>query len=748
MNARRLILAAVVSLSSLAVGGLFAAPAALAEELCPNAASRQGPSVALPDCRVYEQVTPVDKGDATDMFGNEAQAGSNTAVFPAEDGDHLLYISESAFPQGGDAYFSAYVFSRGPEGWSTTSLSPGPGVYYQKPSIVDPENLSEVGVENILHPHTLYEQDFSFDVGPPGGPYTALPGGGTEAEETWPVGASADLSHIILESRDHELAPGDTGQNVGNADALYELSGGHLNLVNVNTNGSLISPCGATLGTAGNPGPYNVEHSAVSKDGSKVIFTVPGALVGEPTFAAPGCWNGWSRFLTQEENEEAQENAPQLYMRIDGDQTVEISAPNANVHDALPPQPAVFVGASADGSKVFFISRGQLTADDTTHANQLYEYDLEAPAGERLVRVTSGESGTAEGNVDYVGAVSSDGSMVYFEASSKLAEGAPAAGGLYGYDIVTKKTTFIAPYAAYPFYKGNTQFASAAWFGEYLGGSIEGSQGDAPAVPESVGLMRNATWDVTGDGQYLVFPVEVGGGSSGSGEKLLRYDAADKSLVCVTCANGVQASTPTFGEGLYEQSAPPMRAMSEDGSYVFFETSTALVPNTTEQVKHVYEWHEGKISLISSPDDPSNAFLLGVSSDGSNVFIGTHAQLTAADTDFSGDIYDARIDGGFVKLTPSLCTGTGCQGVPAAPPIFATPASVTFEGVGNFPPGTVAPNEQTVKPGSPTGGKKLAKALKACKRERAKHRRVRCEASARARYSRVHKSNESNRRGN
>src|SRR5262249_16078184 len=135
-------------------------------------------------------------------------------------------------------------------------------------------------------------------------------------------------------------------------------------------------------------------------------------------------WSGWDRKLTQEENEQAQENAPQLYMRIDGSGTVEISAPNASAHPSGPALPAVFVGASADGSKVFCMSRAQLTADDTGHANELYEYDVEAPEGERLVRVSHGESGTAEGKVDFVGAVSSDGSAVYYSASSKLAEGA------------------------------------------------------------------------------------------------------------------------------------------------------------------------------------------------------------------------------------------------------------------------------------------------------------------------------------
>ena len=47
----------------------LSAPPAPGSEHCENDASRQGPSVDLPECRAYEQVTPVDKGDAVDIFG-------------------------------------------------------------------------------------------------------------------------------------------------------------------------------------------------------------------------------------------------------------------------------------------------------------------------------------------------------------------------------------------------------------------------------------------------------------------------------------------------------------------------------------------------------------------------------------------------------------------------------------------------------------------------------------------------------
>jgi hypothetical protein len=744
MNARRLILAAVVSLSSLAAGGLLAAPAALAEELCPNAASRQGPSGSLPDCRAYEQVTPVEKGDSEDQFGTELQLGSD-AFAVAEDGDGILVFALASY-EGGEAFNSGYVFKRGTSGWTTTTLSPGPGVYLQEPSVFDPENLSEVGSFNTEDTENLFTQVGSNVIGPPGGPYTTLPGAGPLSgfqSETYAVGASADLSHVILASENHELAPGDTGQDPGGPGsfnfALYEWANGHLQLVNVATNGSLLSPCGAIIGTDGDGHqPDAVFNTAVSRDGSRVVFIAPEPFSG---ISGLGCYN-----------EKTGENPPQLYMRVDGARTLDISEPNADAHDSGPPLPAVFVGASADDSKVFFISRAELTADDHTHANELYEYNTEAPEGERLVRVSRGESGTAEGDVDFVGGVSSDGSTVYFTAFGKLASGASEAGeagepNLYRYDTATGQTTYItsAPSESYPYYKGDAQISDGPGCCEAYLDEEEARPG---AHPEEVGLERKANWYTTGNGQYLLFDSALpltGDTELAGDEELFRYSAADNSIVCVSCASGVQSGRPSFGaEAEFgAESAPMTRPMSENGSYVFFQTSSALVPSTTAQKVHVYEWHNGKLSLISSPDDPGNAYFLGTDPGGSNVFFATHAQLVPQDTDFDGDIYDARVDGGFVGVTPSLCTGTGCQGVPAAPPIFATPASVTFEGVGNFPPGTVAAEQKPVKSKAPTKTQSLARALRTCKRDRAKRKRARCEASARARYGRAHGSTKS-----
>jgi hypothetical protein len=88
---------------------------------------------------------------------------------------------------------------------------------------------------------------------------------------------------------------------------------------------------------------------------------------------------------------------------------------------------------------------------------------------------------------------------------------------------------------------------------------------------------------------------------------------------------------------------------------------------------------------------------LDASVSGNDVFFVSRAQLVSEDRGGEAEVlYDARV-GGVKPPTGSGCSGTGCQGVPPAPPIFATPASVTFVGTGNFPPPSVEVGKTTKK---------------------------------------------------
>jgi hypothetical protein len=189
--------------------------------------------------------------------------------------------------------------------------------------------------------------------------------------------------------------------------------------------------------------------------------------------------------------------------------------------------------------------------------------------------------------------------------------------------------------------------------------------------------------------------------------------------------------------------------MSADGSRVFLETDESLVPADINGVGDVYEWEQegttacpaatsiygGCVFLLSGGQNATPSTFIDASADGGDVFFTSRAQLVPQDRDEKNSLYDAH------ECTPATpcghesstaCAGTGCQGVPPAPPAFATPSSATFSGVGNFPP--PGPAKPAVKPKAPTRAQKLAKALRACKKHKVRKRRLTCQKQAHKKY--------------
>jgi hypothetical protein len=626
----------------------------------------------LPDGRAYEMLTPVNKGDGEDLFGGppdiEAQkngeASSNYDLgYASEDGDHFLLLTAAAFGPFPSSGQSAYVLSRGENGWSFQSVaSPSLGVQSVSSLVFDPLDFSVVGVSDYVGYNN--EQSMVLD-GPPGGPYVTVASRLASGPSRVPIefaGASEDLSHVVVEGHDHELPVCESAEE-GLARKLDEGSSGLyewstvrqcLSLVDVKSgsDGSgLVSECGAVLGVGYKAAGW--AHDAVSADGSKVFFTAP-----DPFASGLHC---------------SASDPPQVYMRLNGETTVEVSA---RENGGAPKYPAVFVGAAADGSKVFFVTRSELTKDAVqlgTREPELYEYDAEAPEGERLIRVSRGDSGSGpvEGDVTSVVAISADGSAVYFDASGDLAPGGEH-GGLYRYDTNTGVTSFVALEQGYP--SAESSGGGAPWYNEAI--HDNGSE---------VALDLHADYYTTPDGEFLLFGP-------------YRYDAATGSIVCVMCnpdgAGPIRGASFTRSavRGDNPAGGPPS-PMSENGEYVFFDAAEPLVPQATNGKLDVYEWHDGVISLIGSGEDPSNSYFLDSSSyigskgeavEGGNVFFGTHAKLVPQDIDTEGDLYDARIGGGFSVSTDSgPCEGDACLNQ-SSPPPAQTPATLTTDSSGNF----------------------------------------------------------------
>jgi hypothetical protein len=194
-----------------------------------------------------------------------------------------------------------------------------------------------------------------------------------------------------------------------------------------------------------------------------------------------------------------------------------------------------------------------------------------------------------------------------------------------------------------------------------------------------------------------------------------------------------------------------LRSLSASGGRVFFDSEQSVVPTASTGVDSVYEWEQvgegscsgasataangGCVFLLSGNASDEESTFIDADESGANVFFTTRTQLVSEDRNDQTDVYDARVDGGFPRPTIA-CTGTGCQGVPPAPPLFATPSSATFNGVGNYPPPLPRSVSKPKKTAVQIRSGKFSKALKACKKDRNKMKRSTCEKSARKKYGR------------
>jgi hypothetical protein len=261
------------------------------------------------------------------------------------------------------------------------------------------------------------------------------------------------------------------------------------------------------------------------------------------------------------------------------------------------------------------------------------------------------------------------------------------------------------------------------------------------------------TAEVTPDGNSIVFMshasltgydnrYEQYGRGAGTLSEVFVYGAGTRRLTCASCGGSGNRSPITdtyegedgFGAGFLsaptENSRLP-RWISEDGSRVFFDTAASLVPQDRNSQIDVYEWERdgtgscqnaaGCIYLLSGgagsgvrhPSEvngdgiySNESFFVDASASGNDVFFTSRTQLSAEAGGDDTDLYDAHV--GSRPISSPACTGTGCQGVPPAPPIFATPSSVTFNGTGNFPPSTPTALKSTKKTAKCAKGKKLS----------------------------------------
>jgi hypothetical protein len=684
---------------------------------CPNEALRSGPSASLPDCRAYEQVTPVEKHGSPELFNYGTEFGASALV--GADGEHVMVSAQFADWAGGsDPGQSPYFFSRTAAGWQMTAASPEPatGVARPETQIFSPD-LTSFAFESgyVTGAGSGESPNVEFKAGPPGGPYAAVsvprsevgPPGSTR--DGW-VASSEDFSKLILQVEDHELLGEGTGTKSG--PDLYEYVGGELRQANVNSEGETIGKCGAEIvkGYEGGEGGLVSSPHAVSANGSRVFF------YADPTGPC----------LTPEEiaGGKIDPNAL-LYVRVNGSETVDLGAYK-------------FLAANGEGTKVLLEKRG------SGEAREVVLYEAESGDTKPLFS-TNQESHLA---------VSEDLNVVYFEVPESLTAEAPPASvefgtssfDLYRYDISTETLSFVVQTTS-----GGAPKISPDGRYAYF---------EAPPPRQPSGTQGAA--GVPGGGVF-----ETGGGKQQSSQ-VYRYDDVEDAIECISCASSFdpEPKLSAFiggnidsGRTATQNAMPAATLASANGEFAFFSTASALVPadvdgeivpvtavgggdpeGVTSPSSDIYEWRrqgvdgcthvQGCLALITNGRGGYFNRLLGTADEGRDVFFYTSSQLVPADRDTAGDIYDARVDGGFAPAPPGPveCEGDACS-TPQSPPVDSTPASFTFTGAGNIVQPAAAPATKPVvrstkpKPKKKTGKKhKKGRKQTRGKREEARRR--------------------------
>ncbi len=686
-------------------------------EHCPNTNLREeNNSVALPDCRAYEQVSAADK--------KGGQAFPLLLLAPS--GNGAVYVTNSAFANAAVNNLATYYVARrsASQGWlSQAPIQRLAGPEYQpdtKPELtgeLDRWIYGEQPGPNISESTSnakFYSMEAVDGTSIVHATQTFIPDG-EEGPFSAYDGQSRDLTRLFFGSQTRLLPsdprPSRTGSTfVGPVqDRIYEVGGVGTPAPSLRLVAEV--PIGLTFENSSDDyAQCGIDNNAITSSvtvsglGSR-LATASGATIfyTAPIEVVPGARCG-----------EGSPNPVGLFARTGEAAPVQLNGPPASQCSSpspcasAGPRTPIYDGASADGTRVWFTTPQPLVDGDTDATNDLYVAKLDEGGHlSELVQASAGGAGDpTPGHGAEVGdgvqglvRLSADGSHAAFESPAVLTASGNALGqhavegaaNLYVYDVQSAETKFVAVLD-----RGNDE---RLW-GKFPGGST-----------------------MTPDGRYLLFTsrAQLTPDDTDHVQDVFRYDFQTDQLVRVSVgrrgndSNGNDDAYPvSIGSDINGDETglenDESRAMSADGSTIVFRTAAPLVSRDTnagaksecgEGVEtagcDVYEWEEqgfgtcteagGCIRLISDGVDPHGVPSAVISASGRDIAFQTQRNEIPADTDGGGDIYDARVDGGFrAPHPPSPCGGPeACRPAPKAEPSTPVIGSETLVTAGNAP---------------------------------------------------------------
>ena len=645
----------------------------------------------LPDGRAYEQATPVRKnGSSVQGEPNDVQAARN--------GEGITFFATAGLPGGeGAQNFPTYLASRDSDGggWSTQGFFPPAATGPLARILGWEEDLGQSYVSNRV-------------VGSPGIFYVRSSADRSlqaiaeaEGPSEFNLAASSNEGQkVLLEGRGEAVAP---GAAEGKANAyLWDRESGALTAVGILNDGN--APTGGAF-----PGPYDWFHSystgaggargsyytqaahSISADGTRAFFTAAGS----------------GRIYIRENPSEAQSPLDLEGNCTDPDLacTTEISKSQRAIPDPNGEQPAAFLGATPDGTQVFFLSGGKLTDDAITgvqgSGRDLYRYDVVSGILTDLTPYAGAPNGA---EVQGLLGMSDDGSHVYFAANGALAPGGEAGNCKIG--VATGSCSI------YLWHEGTISLVAQVDPGGSAEVSDQFNWAPTSSRPGTAGVEESAG-RVTADGQTLLFRStrQLSAYDNEGTSQLYRYRVGEGPPACVSCnPTGTSPTGSAYVQALGERFTGPKlpfairtRNLSADGDQVFFDTRDKLVAGDTNGVNDVYEWEAkgsgscgseeqngGCLYLLSGGTGSEPSFFADADVSGDNVFFFTDESLVGQDKDELVDVYDARIGGGIAAQNqpppPPPCEGEACKGGTLPSANFQSPGSASLVAPGNPKP--------------------------------------------------------------
>jgi hypothetical protein len=662
----------VSSEDSFATRRLVPPPAA-----CPgNEVPRSLLSQSLPDCRAYEMVSPIDKN------GGDLVSICEGFCYPAalnQSAGSRAKLAYSTFNSFGDAesapYSSQYLASReADKEWRSEGITPA----FDGTSDLDRMyraftaeleygwmlQLRPPALEPGSEAPNLYRRDNatgSYKALVPGSLPGTLEGFGPELQ-----GTTSDGSCTVFRVKDKL-----TADAVADLTQTYRSCEGEVTLVSVLPGGvasSNPSSAGTPIGVASN-GREGSMFNALSEDGSRVFWS--------EASAGPG----------------------PLYVWVEGVGSKAVSA-----------GAALFWGASSDGSRAIY-----------EEGSTLKEATIDGAGNVATATIAAQAIGVA--------GMSEDATRVYFASRADLDGGGGATAGEPNLYLLEREASAAAG-------AGTPTFIVEL-------SELDVEPGKVSPVAQRPTYRQSR---VSPDGSHLAF-MSRGQltGYNNTDQKnaepdaeVFRYEAGGE-LLCVSCnptgarprgqevrfglkgslGTGVQAAAklPGLNSQLYFS-----RALSDDGSHVFFESFDQLDPDDESDAIDVYQWEDegagptedkceatdasfdpaagGCIDLISSGTSPLDSEFLDASASGDDVFFSTDSSLIEADPG-QIDIYDARVGGGLPEPTPPetktpQCPDSNCPNAVAPPPGPPAPQSQN-QGPGNDTYKPPKPNKRCPK---------------------------------------------------